>query len=238
MSEKREREVHRIKELESINLAREEIRDLVIETKKEVEKDNDLLAEQINDELNKRGIKSIDVVGAIGAGKTAILEGIVKRISRDHKILVVNGDVATRIDANRLEKHGVSTIQINTGRECALNSYHISQVLKNYELNDVNILFIENVGNLICPSDFILGTEKRIVIVSITEGPWVIRKHPLLFKYSDIAVINKIDLKDVVEVNIEEMINDAIKVNPDLKIFTTSALTGEKIPELIKEILN
>ncbi|MFX1417389.1 MAG: hydrogenase nickel incorporation protein HypB [Promethearchaeota archaeon] len=210
----------------------------IIELNEDLIDNNDKLAAQNNKFLNTKGIRAFDFVGAIGAGKTAILEGIVKRISKDHNILVVNGDVATRIDANRLEKHGVRTIQINTGRECALNSYHISQVLKNYDLNDVDILFIENVGNLICPSDFILGAEKRIVIVSITEGPWVIRKHPLLFKYSDIAVINKIDLKDVVEVNIKEMIKDAKKINPDLKIFTTSALTGEKIPELIKEILN
>ncbi|MFW9882327.1 MAG: hydrogenase nickel incorporation protein HypB [Candidatus Thorarchaeota archaeon] len=210
----------------------------IIELNEDLIDNNNKLAAENNEFLKTKGIRAFDFVGAIGAGKTAILEEIVKNISHEHKIVVVNGDVATRIDANRLEKHGVRTIQINTGRECALNSYHISQVLKNYELNDVDILFIENVGNLICPSDFILGAEKRIVIVSITEGPWVIRKHPLLFKYSDIAVINKIDLKDVVEVNIKEMTKDAKNINPDLKIFTTSALTGEKIPELIKEILD
>ncbi|UCC20545.1 MAG: hydrogenase nickel incorporation protein HypB [Promethearchaeota archaeon] len=210
----------------------------IIELNEDLINNNDRLAAENNKFLNNKGIRAFDFVGAIGAGKTAILESIVKRIIDDHKILVVNGDVTTRIDANRLEKHGVQTIQINTGNECALNSYHVSQVLKNYELNDIDMLFIENVGNLICPSDFILGTEKRIVIVSITEGPWVIRKHPLLFKYSDIAVINKIDLKDVVDVNIKEMINDAKNINPKLKIITTSALTGEKIPELIKEILD
>jgi hydrogenase nickel incorporation protein HypB len=92
------------------------------------------------------------------------------------------------------------------------------------------------VGNLICPSDFILGTDKRIVVVSITEGPWVIRKHPLLFKFSDIAVINKIDLIDVIDVNIEDMINDAKEINPNIKIITTSAITGENIPKLIKAL--
>ncbi len=150
----------------------------------------------------------------------------------------MNGDVATRIDADRIEKHGAKTIQINTGRECALNAYHVSQVLKNYNLNDINILFIENVGNLICPSDFILGVEKRVVIVSITEGEWVIKKHPLLFKSSDIAVINKIDLEDVIDVNIEEMIKDAKEINPNLKIFATSTITGENISKLINQILN
>lgn len=210
----------------------------IIELNEDLIENNDRLAEENNKILNEKNIKCIDFVGAIGAGKTAIIESIVKEIPKDYRILVINGDVATRIDADRIEKHGAKTIQINTGRECALNSYHISQVLKNYDLDDIDILFIENVGNLICPSDFILGAEKRIVIVSITEGEWVIEKHPMLFKTSDIAVINKIDLLDVMDVSIDKMVNDAKEINPNLKIFTTSAITGENISELIIEILN
>jgi len=209
----------------------------IIELNEDLIANNDKLAEQNRKILKELKIKSVDFVGAIGAGKTAIIESIVKQISKEYRVLVVNGDVTTRIDADRIEKHGVSTIQINTGRECALNSYHISQVIKNYDLHQINLVFIENVGNLICPSDFILGTDKRVVIVSITEGPWVIRKHPMLFKYSDIAVIKKIDLKDVMDVDIEEMIKDGKKINPNLKIITTSALTGENIPQLINEII-
>jgi hydrogenase nickel incorporation protein HypB len=199
---------------------------------------NDRLAEQNNQIFKENRIKSFDIVGAIGAGKTAIIEILTEKLSKDYKILVINGDVATRIDADRIEQHGVKSIQVNTGRECALNSYHISQIIKNVDLSEYRdgILFIENVGNLICPSDFILGAEKRIVIVSITEGEWVIRKHPLLFKLSDIAVINKIDLIDVMDVNIEQMVNDAKEINPNLKIFTTSAKTGENISELINAL--
>lgn len=210
----------------------------IIELNEDLIGNNERLANQNNHVLKDKNIKSFDVVGAIGAGKTALLETISERLSKEYKILVINGDVATRIDADRIEQHGVKTIQVNTGRECALNAYHISQVIKNIDLNDYRngILFIENVGNLICPSDFILGAEKRIVIVSITEGPWVIRKHPLLFKFSDIAVINKIDLNDVIDVNIDEMINDAKQINPNLKIFTTSAKTGENISELINAL--
>ena len=210
----------------------------IIELNEDLIGNNDSLAEQNNNLLKEKKIKAIDFVGAIGAGKTAIIECIVSRIVKDYRILVLNGDVATRIDADRIEKHGANTIQINTGRECALNAYHVSQVLKNYNLNNIDILFIENVGNLICPSDFVLGVEKRVVIVSITEGEWVIKKHPLLFKSSDIAVINKIDLEDVIDVNIEEMVKDAIEINPNLKIFTTSTITGENISKLINQILN
>jgi len=145
---------------------------------------------------------------------------------------VINGDIATRIDANRIEKYGVRTIQINTGRECALNAYHISQVLKHVNLNRYKYIFIENVGNLICPSDFILGADKRIIVVSITEGEWVIKKHPLLFKISNIAIINKIDLLDILD-----MIDDAKKINPNIKIFITSTKTEKNIDELLTNLI-
>lgn len=208
----------------------------IIELNEDLIENNERLAAKNKKDFSKYNIRSFDIVGAIGAGKTALLESISERISKEKRVLVINGDVATRIDADRIEKHGVKTIQINTGRECALNSYHISQVIKNQDLSNYDVVFIENVGNLICPSDFILGTDKRIVVVSITEGPWVIRKHPLLFKFSDIAVINKIDLIDVIDVNVEDMINDAKEINPNIKIFTTSAITGENIPNLIQSL--
>ena len=210
----------------------------IIELNEDLIENNENLAAQNKEILLNYNIRSFDIVGAIGAGKTALLESITKRISKNKRILVINGDVTTRIDADRIEKHGVKTVQINTGRECALNSYHISQVIKNHDLSNYDVVFIENVGNLICPSDFILGTDKRIIVVSITEGPWVIRKHPMLFKFSDIAVINKIDLIDVIDVDIDRMISDALEINPDLKIFTTSAITEENIPKLIKALFS
>jgi hydrogenase nickel incorporation protein HypB len=226
-------EISRIKELESTNLARDEIRDLVIETKKEVEKDNETLANKIHKTLNRHKIKSFDIVGAIGAGKTALLELIVEKLAAKYKILVICGDITTRVDADRIEHHNAETVQINTGRECALNAYHIHQIIKNKDLSKYSLIFIENVGNLICPSDFILGTDQRITIVSITEGEWVIEKHPMLFKMSDIAVINKIDLLSRLGTNIQKMILDAKRYNPNIKIITTSAKTGENVDKLI-----
>lgn len=233
MPEKQKKEFTRIKELESTNLARDEIRDSVIQTKKEVERDNEQLANEINKSFRNQNIKSFDIVGAIGAGKTAILEKITEKLASHYRILVICGDITTRVDANRIEKHKAETIQINTGRECALNAYHIYQIIRNKELKNYDIIFIENVGNLICPSDFILGTDKRIVIVSITEGEWVVEKHPMLFKSSDIAVINKIDLQERLGTDIKKMVSDAKKINPDIKIITTSAKIGENIDELI-----
>jgi len=206
----------------------------IIELNEDLIANNERLAAQNNALFKSFNLKSFDIVGAIGAGKTAILEAITKKLANKMKILVINGDVATRIDADRIERYGAKAVQVNTGRECALNSYHISQVLKNYDLNSFEVVFIENVGNLICPSDFILGAEKRIVVVSITEGEWVIQKHPLLFKTSDIAIINKIDLIDVMEVNLDGMIKDAKNINPNLTVITASAKTGENISKLIQ----
>ncbi len=234
MSDKEEREISRIKEVESTNLARDDIRELVIETKKAVEKDNDLLANKIHRSFLDNNIKSFDIVGAIGAGKTALLEKIAEKLTAKFRMLVICGDITTRVDADRIEKYNAETIQINTGRECALNAYHIHQIIKNKDLQNYDVIFIENVGNLICPSEFVLGTDKRIIVVSITEGEWVVEKHPMLFKMSDIAVINKIDLKERLGTNVEKMIADAKNINPEIEVITTSAKTGENIDKLLE----
>ncbi len=234
MSDKEEREISRIKEVESTNLARDDIRELVIETKKAVEKDNDLLANRVHRNFLDNNIKSFDIVGAIGAGKTALLEKIAEKLTAKFRMLVICGDITTRVDADRIEKYNAETIQINTGRECALNAYHIYQIIKNKDLQNYDVIFIENVGNLICPSEFVLGTDKRIIVVSITEGEWVVEKHPMLFKMSDIAVINKIDLKERLGTNVEKMIADAKKINPEIEVITTSAKTGENINKLME----
>jgi len=234
MSDKEERVFRRIQELESTNLAREEIREEVIRTKQDVEKENDILADQMHKDFLKNNIKSYDIVGAIGAGKTALLERICEKISAQNRILVICGDITTRVDANRIEKYNADTIQINTGRECALNAYHVYKIIKNKDLSDYDVIFVENVGNLICPSEFTLGTDKRITVVSITEGEWVVEKHPMLFKMSEIAVINKIDLKERLGTNVDKMIKDAKRINPEIKVITTSAKTGENIQNLIE----
>jgi len=233
MQNNKREEISRIKELESINLSSDEIRDSVVSTKKQVEMQNELLASKVNANLKSHKIKSFDVVGAIGAGKTELIAQIVEKMHSNYRILVICGDITTRVDADRIEVHNAETVQINTGRECALNAYHIHQIIKNKDLQNYDLLFIENVGNLICPSDFILGTDKRIVVVSITEGEWVIEKHPMLFKMSDIAIINKVDLKERLGTNVDKMIEDAKKLNPNIQVLTTSAKTGTNMDKLV-----
>lgn len=209
----------------------------IIELNDDLLANNEALAQKNAEICKEHGIKTFDIVGAIGAGKTLILEKLVERLANEHTILVINGDVTLRIDADRIEKHGAKCIQINTGHECALNAYHIYNVLKKFDISGYDLLFIENVGNLICPSDFVLGADMRIVIVSITEGEHVIRKHPLLFKMSQIAVINKIDLLPHLEdINVDRMIDDALKINPSLKVITMSAKNGENLEALVEAL--
>ncbi|MBY9008205.1 MAG: hydrogenase nickel incorporation protein HypB [Candidatus Lokiarchaeota archaeon] len=232
----KEREFERVVELESRKLAREDNRQIVIETQKEVEKNNNTIANLINNKLHEHNIKSFDIVGAIGAGKTAILEKITDRLAQKFKILVICGDITTRVDADRIQKKNVDTIQINTGRECALNAYYINKVINNIDLCKYNIIFIENVGNLICPAEFLLGMDKRIIVVSTTEGEWVVEKHPLLFKMSEIAIINKIDLVERLETDLDKMVNDAKEINPNIEVILTSTKTDEGIEDLIKKL--
>jgi hydrogenase nickel incorporation protein HypB len=210
----------------------------IIEMNEEVLKDNEELARRNNLLLHKHKIKSFDVVGAIGSGKTAILEKIAKQYAGKKRLHVICGDVTTTIDSDRIQAQGATTYQINTGRECALNAYHIQTVLKEKvkTLDEIDILFVENVGNLICPSDFILGTDKRIMIVSVTEGDHVIIKHPLLVKMSEIIIINKIDLVEILGTDLQRMIDDAKFINPRIEVIPLSAKTEENMDLLMNKL--
>ena len=197
-------------------------------------RDNEELAVRNKAIFHGHNIKTFDVVGAIGAGKTLVLEKIVQQITPKKRVSVICGDVTLRLDADRIQKMGANTIQINTGRECALNAYHIQKAIKAIPLDDVDIVFIENVGNLICPSDFVLGADKRILIVSITEGEHVIIKHPLLVKQSEVIIINKIDLAEILGTDLQRMINDAKAINPRIEVIPLSAKTGQNMDKLMK----
>ncbi|WXG41280.1 MAG: hydrogenase nickel incorporation protein HypB [Candidatus Freyarchaeum deiterrae] len=205
----------------------------IVNIEQDLIKANEKIAKKIQKIFHQKGIKTFDIVGAIGAGKTLILEALVERLKEKYRLAMVTADVTTEIDADRIRRHGVKCIQINTGRECALTAILLQNILDQLPLDDIDILFVENVGNLICPADFIVGCDKRIVVVSITEGGHVVIKHPLLFKMSDVAVINKIDLREVMDVDPEKMLRDALDINPSIKVVLTSAKTGEGIDELI-----
>jgi hydrogenase nickel incorporation protein HypB len=203
----------------------------------EIEEDllaaNRSLAESNRKLLKQHGIKSIDIRGSVGAGKTLLIEKLVEKLKDKYQISVIAGDVTTTIDADRIQKYGVNTVQINTGKECHLDAMLIKRALKKIDLNKTNLLIIENVGNLICPADFPLGAELNVTVVSVTEGDSMILKHPMIFKDADVIVINKIDLAQIMGSDINKLVNDARKVNPKAKVVLTSAKTSEGLSDFI-----
>jgi len=209
---------------------------LEIEIEEDLLKANEQLANANRKIFDKHGVKVIDVMGSIGSGKTSILGKLVGKLKEKYRIAVIAGDVTTTIDADRIKRHGVRTIQINTGNECHLDALMIRRAIKRLNLDELDIIFIENVGNLICPADFPLGSHKRIVVVSVTEGPYMIRKHPMIIKGAEIVVINKIDLAKAMEVNVNQLIKDAKEINPKAEIVCTNAKSGEGIDNLINAL--
>jgi len=186
--------------------------------------------------FKKHGITVFDIMGSVGTGKTQLIETLCERLRDQHKILMIAGDLATNIDANRVGSHGVDTVQINTGTACHLDARMIRVALNDVDLSNYDIVFIENVGNLICPAGYSLGADKKIVVVSVTEGPYMIQKHPLTIKRADMIVINKIDLAEVLEFNIDALVKDIREVDANLSVHKVSAKTGFGIPELVASL--
>jgi hydrogenase nickel incorporation protein HypB len=197
---------------------------------------NKQLAEKNMKLLRKHHIKAIDIMGSIGAGKTSLIEKLVQKLKQKYRIAVFKGDLTTTIDAERIGRHGVQVVTINTGRECHLDANVIARAVERISLQDIDLLIIENVGNLICPAEFPLGTDKRVVVVSVTEGPYMIIKHPFTFMSADVMVINKKDLAEIMKIDKDQLEKQAKEIKPDLKVAVTNALTGDGVEELIKAL--
>ncbi|MBU6997691.1 MAG: hydrogenase nickel incorporation protein HypB [Theionarchaea archaeon] len=188
---------------------------------------NEELALRNRELLDNHDVRAFSIMGAIGSGKTMLIEHAIERLEGQYKCAVFAGDVIARYDAQRFEKKGALTVPLNTGKECHLDAHMVGHALEKINLHNIDLLFIENVGNLICPSDFVLGEHKRIVVVSVTEGDDTIAKHPMIFRISDAAVVNKIDIAQFVDADPDKMIGDARRINPRIEAIKTSCKTGE-----------
>ena len=198
---------------------------------------NKKLADDNRNFLDQHNVKAIDVMGSIGSGKTLMVEKIIDILkTRDIKCGAIAGDVSGEDDYNRYRSHDIQVENINTGKDCHLNAHSIEHTVEKMALDDIDVLFIENVGNLVCPADFPLGTHKRIVVISVTEGDDMVRKHPIIFGLCDIIVINKIDLSEVVEVDPKVITADAERIAPHTKVILTDAKHGVGIEELIASL--
>ncbi len=209
----------------------------VIGVERDIMEINRGIADRNRRRFEENRVFAFNIMGAIGSGKTSLIEILYKKLE-DYRIGVIAGDVISDIDAERLKKLGIPVIGVNTGRECHLDAHLIQHSLGKLPLNEIDLLFIENVGNLICPVDFALGTQRNITIVSVSEGDDTVEKHPMIFLDSDAAIINKIDIAEAVGADAGKMRSDALKINPNLRVFMTSIKTGEGVSELVEWMVN
>lgn len=191
------------------------------------------LAAEVRAQLARFGVRAFNVMGAIGSGKTLLIERIVERLKGEVRFGAIAGDVAGRDDYERFRRLGIPAANLNTESQCHLDAHLVEHALEELPLDQIDILFIENVGNLVCPADFPLGVERNVVIISVTEGDDMVRKHPKIFAQADLVVLNKLDLAALVEVEPERIVADYKKLNPHGTILLTDAKHGRGISELI-----
>ena len=179
--------------------------------------------------FDKAGVYVINLMSGPGAGKTSLLEKTLS-LNTELKIGVIEGDIAGSDDAERIERLGAPVVQINTGGACHLDANMIYEVLHDLPLQDLDLLVIENVGNLVCPAEFKVGEDIKVMVLSIAEGHDKPLKYPLMFRESAALILNKIDLAPYLDVDMHKIKKDALSLNPNLKIFEISCKTGEGLP--------
>jgi hydrogenase nickel incorporation protein HypB len=189
---------------------------------------NDELAASVRERLERHAVASLNLVSSPGSGKTLLLERTLASLGDELTMAVVTGDVQTQNDADRLAKHTSGLVQaVVTHGACHLDARQVQESLDVLDLDKTDILFVENVGNLVCPASWDLGEEAKVVIFSVTEGEDKPLKYPKMFQQSRYAVLNKVDLLPYVPFDVDRAVAAAREVNPDLQFFFTSALTGE-----------
>ncbi len=192
---------------------------------------NNQTAAWINQSLSSRGIFVINLLGSPGSGKTSLLEKTIAVLKDEIGIAVIEGDLFTSKDAQRIEKYGVPVVQINTGGGCHLDAPMVEKALAGMNLAGLDLIVIENVGNLVCPAEFLIGEDVKVTVLSITEGDDKPLKYPLMFKQSKVAILNKIDLLPYTSFDMAVATDDIKSINPAITLFQASCRTGEGLDD-------
>jgi len=203
----------------------------VITIERKVLEKNEQLAQRNRELFRQRGIMALNFVSSPGAGKTTILEKTFQELGGSLKIAVIEGDVQTDLDAQRVARYGVPVVQIVTMGGCHLEAKLVQDALEKLDLNGLHLLFIENVGNLVCPANYDLGEALKVVVLSTTEGDDKPLKYPAMFLNSSVLIINKIDLIPYVNCDMNTLKKNALQINPALRVFEISCFTGAGVPE-------
>lgn len=198
---------------------------------------NEAIAEENRQIFQERGVFVVNVMSAPGAGKTSVLEETIKRIRDNCRLGVIEGDLMTTLDTDRMEALGVPAYQITTGTVCHLDARMIHNALHGFSIDGFELLFIENVGNLVCPAEFNLGEELKVMVYSTVEGAEKPKKYPVMFHEAEAVLLNKIDLLPYAGVSLEELEGNVLEVSPEAEIFPMSCRTGEGIDEWVNWLL-
>lgn len=188
---------------------------------------NDQLAAEVNELLSRRGIFTLNLLGSPGSGKTSLLEMTIAALKDELRLVVIEGDLFTAKDAERIARKGVPVVQINTGGGCHLDASMVKGVLASLDLENIDLLIIENVGNLVCPAEFNIGEDVKATVLSVTEGEDKPLKYPLIFKQSAAVVLNKIDLLPYTSFDLAAAAEDIAGINPQVVLIPASCRTGE-----------
>ena len=206
----------------------------LIEVRKNVLKQNDLVARALRERFRAAGVFVVSLVSSPGAGKTAFLEKTLTLLRPNYRVAALVGDLATENDAVRLARSQAPVKQITTGTLCHLEAAMVESALGEWDVNQLDFLFIENVGNLVCPSSYDLGEDLRLVLISVTEGEDKPLKYPTIFNSADVAVVSKIDLAEAVEFSWESAFKNIQAVRPGMSVFKVSAKTGRGMNEYLE----
>ena len=206
----------------------------LVEVRRSILKQNDVLARELREQFTNAGVCVASLVSSPGSGKTALLEDTLTRLSQNHRVAALVGDLATENDAARLARSGAPVRQITTGTVCHLEAAMVRSALEGWQLGELDFLFVENVGNLVCPASYDLGEAVRFVLMSVTEGEDKPLKYPTIFNSSDVAVITKVDLAVAVEFDDDAARRNIQAVRPGMEIVAVSARTGAGMPEYIQ----
>jgi hydrogenase nickel incorporation protein HypB len=192
---------------------------------------NDAKARENKQRLDGHGILTINIMSSPGAGKTSLIMNTIKQLSNQVRLAVIEGDVASSVDADKINAMGIPVVQINTGGGCHLEASMVGKAINDLPLGETDLLFIENVGNLICPNAFALGEDRRVMIASMPEGDDKPQKYPAMFADTDAVLVNKIDLQPYLDFNLESFRKVVTGLNPDVIIFPVSCKTGTGMDE-------
>lgn len=210
----------------------------IVTVERKILKKNDEIANENREIFKKNNIYSLNLLSSPGSGKTSLLENTLNKLNENLNVAVVEGDVQTDNDAQRVAVFNVPVVQIVTNGGCHLEAKLVQNSFQSFEMKDLDLLIIENVGNLVCPANYDLGEDKKVVLVSTTEGDDKPLKYPAMFRVSDVMIINKIDLLDYVDFSLEAVKKNALSINPELKIFEISCKSGAGIDDWINWLKN